>query len=209
MRPHGHARVDPTSPRAFAICDRCGFLWNRVALQYQHDYRGPKLQNLRLLVCDRCLDLPQHQLKPRILGLDPVPIKDPRVETTVTVTTNVTTTYSILATDQLVSCTGGSYTVTLPTAVTTVSSSVPPLTMGTMGKTITVQNNGDGTITIATTNSQTINMGVWKILLEDGISHLMLEDDVSFLIMEVPIPYILTSGSEIAFYSDGGNWRTI
>jgi hypothetical protein len=39
-----------------------------------------KLQNLRLLVCDRCLDVPQEQLKARILPPDPLPIRNPRPE---------------------------------------------------------------------------------------------------------------------------------
>ena len=42
------------------------------------DYRGNTLQNLRLLVCPRCLDTPQDQLRPIIVPPDPIPIKDPR-----------------------------------------------------------------------------------------------------------------------------------
>jgi len=30
MRPHGRARVSARNPRALAICDRCGFLYNHV-----------------------------------------------------------------------------------------------------------------------------------------------------------------------------------
>lgn len=43
-------------------------------LSWQHQWAGPVLQNLRLLVCSRCLDVPQPQLKPRILPPDPTPV---------------------------------------------------------------------------------------------------------------------------------------
>lgn len=56
-----------------------------------------------------------------------------------------TTTYSIAPTDYLIECTSGSFTVTLPTAV------------GIEGKTYIVKNTGAGTITVATTSSQTID----------------------------------------------------
>lgn len=80
MRPHGRARVNPSNPKAFAICDRCAFTYNHVDLRWQYDYRGTRLANLRILVCDRCEDVPQPQLRPKILSPDPVPIKNPRVE---------------------------------------------------------------------------------------------------------------------------------
>lgn len=181
MRPHGRARVDARSPRAFAVCDRCGFWYNHVDLRWQTDYRGTRLTNIRLLVCDRCLDKPQPQIKPKIITQDPIPIPNARPELAVTVTTSVTSTYTILATDQLVSCIG-TFTVTLPTAVATAGSDTPPMTTGDEGKTKTVQNNGTGVITIATTGGQTI----------EGAS-----------------TYVLAAGAEIAVYSDGANWRTI
>ena len=78
MRPHGRASVSSSNPKAFGICDRCGFMFNHHALRFQHDYRGRSLQNLRILVCETCLDKPQPQLKPIILSPDPVPIKNPR-----------------------------------------------------------------------------------------------------------------------------------
>ena len=45
---------------------------------FQFDYRGLALQNLRILVCQVCLDKPQPQLKPIIIGPDPIPVRDPR-----------------------------------------------------------------------------------------------------------------------------------
>jgi hypothetical protein len=77
---HGRANVNPNSPRAFGRCDRCGFIYNHNKLRFQFDFRGPQLQNLRFLVCDRCYDTPQAQLKPIILTQDPTPILNARPE---------------------------------------------------------------------------------------------------------------------------------
>ncbi len=74
------AAVSRSHPRAHAICDRCGFRYNHDELQWQHQWAGTKLQNLRILVCQSCLDVPQEQLRTIILPADPVPIKDPRPE---------------------------------------------------------------------------------------------------------------------------------
>lgn len=78
--PHGRAQVDANNPRAFAVCDRCGFLYNHSDLRWQYDYRGRNLANLRFLVCDTCYDEPQPQLKPRILPPDPMPVLNARPE---------------------------------------------------------------------------------------------------------------------------------
>lgn len=80
MRPHGRALVNPTSPRAFGACDRCGFLYNHHKLRWQFDFAGPVLQNLRFLVCDTCYDIPQEQKKPVLLPADPIPINNARPE---------------------------------------------------------------------------------------------------------------------------------
>src|SRR6266487_2217482 len=74
------AAISRRQPRAHAICDRCGFEYNHDKLQWQHQWAGPRLQNLRILVCQSCLDEPQEQLRSIILPPDPVPIKDPRPE---------------------------------------------------------------------------------------------------------------------------------
>lgn len=73
-----HASVSRTRPRAFAVCDRCGFVYNHDELQWQFQWTGPKLQNLRFLVCKTCLDKPQEQLRTIILPPDPVPISNAR-----------------------------------------------------------------------------------------------------------------------------------
>lgn len=76
----GRARVSAKSPRAQAVCMRCGFWYNRVDLNFQFDWRGTSLQNLYILVCDRCLDVPQEQLRAIQLPADPTPVYFPSVE---------------------------------------------------------------------------------------------------------------------------------
>ena len=80
-RPHGQAEVNQSHPRAWGICDRCGFLYNHSMLKWQYDWRGPKMQNLRFLVCDSCYDKPQQNGQRTILlPADPVPINNARPE---------------------------------------------------------------------------------------------------------------------------------
>ncbi len=79
MRPHGHARVDPNNPEGFGECDRCGRWFNLVDLQFQFQWAGTHLQNLRALVCRPCLDVPQEQLRTIILPPDPPPLLNARV----------------------------------------------------------------------------------------------------------------------------------
>lgn len=80
MRPHGRARVSSRNPRAFAICDRCGFLYNHDQLSWQFDWAGASLINKRILVCETCNDTPQQQLRAIVLPADPVPIQNPRIQ---------------------------------------------------------------------------------------------------------------------------------
>lgn len=81
MRTYGRARTDPTYPQAHAICQRCGFRVNHVDLSWQYQFRGTKLQNIQLLVCQDCLDIPQEQLRVIIIPPDPLPIINARPET--------------------------------------------------------------------------------------------------------------------------------
>lgn len=79
LRYHGKGViVDPDAPEPPGTCDRCGLRYQLSDLQWQYDYRGQALVNLRLLVCAECLDIPDCYYLPRILGPDPVPIMDPR-----------------------------------------------------------------------------------------------------------------------------------
>ena len=75
----GRARVSSRSPRAAGQCDRCGFLYSHSDLRWQFDYAGAGLINKRMLVCRRCEDLPQNQLRSFVIPADPVPIQNPRV----------------------------------------------------------------------------------------------------------------------------------
>ena len=79
-RPIGRAEVDTDSPRAFAVCDRCGFLHNHYQLQFQYQWAGAKKINKRILVCPTCLDTASEFLKTLILPADPPPIINPRPE---------------------------------------------------------------------------------------------------------------------------------
>lgn len=54
-------------------------LYNRDVLSYQYDWRGQKLQNKRLLVCETCRDEPAEFLKTLILPPDPMPVLDSRI----------------------------------------------------------------------------------------------------------------------------------
>jgi hypothetical protein len=76
----GRARVNPSSPRAAGICDRCGFVYQFSDLKWQYDWRGASLQNLRFLVCNDCYDTPQEQLRAIVVPADPVPIEQARIQ---------------------------------------------------------------------------------------------------------------------------------
>lgn len=54
--------------------------YNRVNLIFQFQWTGTALQNLWILVCRKCLDVPQEQLRAIQLPADPTPIWQPRVE---------------------------------------------------------------------------------------------------------------------------------
>lgn len=88
MRPHGRARVNSRNPRAFGICDRCGFLYNHDRLSWQYEWRGASLMNIRILVCETCNDVPQQQLRAIVVPADPVPIQNPRTQDYATAETN-------------------------------------------------------------------------------------------------------------------------
>lgn len=76
----GRAQTSARNPRAFAVCDRCGIWHNHDQLQWQMQWAGAMLYNTRLLVCRRCLDVPQEQLRTITLPPDPVPVMNARVE---------------------------------------------------------------------------------------------------------------------------------
>lgn len=84
----GRARTSATNPQAHAICDRCGFRYNRVDLRWQYDWRGVALANIQLLVCNSCYDKPQEQLRAIVVPADPTPIQNPRVQDFVSAESN-------------------------------------------------------------------------------------------------------------------------
>lgn len=88
----GRARVSSRNPQAFAVCDRCGIWNNHVNLRWQYDWAGAKLNNLRILVCERCEDIPQQQKRAIVLTADPLPVLNARVESYVADETNYHTT---------------------------------------------------------------------------------------------------------------------
>lgn len=73
--PTGRGRVSSRNPRALAVCQRCGFTYNRSDLVEQRQWQGLQLQSLHIWVCkQRCLDRPQIQLRTIILPPDPLPV---------------------------------------------------------------------------------------------------------------------------------------
>jgi len=67
----------------------------------------------------------------------------------------VTATYAVTSSDYMVDATSGTFTITLPTSV------------GVAGKIFEIKNSGTGTITVATTSSQTID-GDATVTLAEG-----------------------------------------
>jgi hypothetical protein len=88
MRPHGRAKVSSKNPQAFAICDGCGFLYNHVDLVWQMEWAGNRIINQHQLVCRRCNDVPNQQLRAIVLPADPQPIMNPRVQDYATAESN-------------------------------------------------------------------------------------------------------------------------
>lgn len=78
--PTGRARVSARSPEAHSVCDSCGFRYLRKQLRPRQQWAGLKLQTFNSLVCKRCWDIPQIQLRTIIIPPDPVPVRNPRPE---------------------------------------------------------------------------------------------------------------------------------
>ncbi|HEY6861667.1 MAG TPA: hypothetical protein VI358_18020 [Pseudolabrys sp.] len=78
---HGRARVNPDYPQAWATCDRCGFNYNLVDLQWQWDWgAGFQMYNKRILVCDECYDKPAEFLRAIVIPPDPPALYNLRIE---------------------------------------------------------------------------------------------------------------------------------
>ena len=164
-RPHGRASVSGNAPSAFARCDRCGFIYNHKTLQFQFDFRGPRLTNLRILVCQTCYDKPQPQLKPIMTTQDPLPVINARPED-----------YTYANTDYRVT-TGGDYLVTqggdefvgvgtIAGTVLTISS----VTSGTLAVNSVVSGPGFNTPTvIASFGTGTGGTGTYNVTVAQNI----------------------------------------
>lgn len=84
----GRARINSRSPEAAGQCDRCGFLYSFSHLRWQMDYSGAGIYNKRILVCEKCYDTPQQQLKVIVIPPDPLPVLNARPPDYVTAETN-------------------------------------------------------------------------------------------------------------------------
>lgn len=82
MRKHPRrAQVDPLHPSCWGTSDRDGMIGNLANMRWQTEWRGPKIINTRILVHEDELDVPQRQLgSPALLGPDPVPVANARIE---------------------------------------------------------------------------------------------------------------------------------
>lgn len=76
----GRARTSSSSPRGKGVCDRCGELYQLAELLQQQQWFGNTLKWDGFLVCYRCYDKPQDQLRPVHVPADPIPLKNPRPE---------------------------------------------------------------------------------------------------------------------------------
>jgi hypothetical protein len=88
----GRAKISSRNPRAAAICDACGFAYSHSELRWQMQWSGNKLVNLKQLVCRRCNDIPNQQLRAIVLPADPMPVMNPRVPNYVAASTDYRTT---------------------------------------------------------------------------------------------------------------------
>lgn len=79
-RPHGkHVNIDESCPQGLGICDKTGFVFRRIDLVKQMEWRGGALVWTGFLVGRPYVDKPNEQLRPPILPPDPVPAQLPRV----------------------------------------------------------------------------------------------------------------------------------
>lgn len=97
-RPHGrHVFVDENSPSALGICDKSGFVFRRIDMVKQMEWRGNALVWTGFIVGKPFVDTPNAQLRPPMLPPDPVPVQNPRLQQPTTVTwSNQSTPWSLL-----------------------------------------------------------------------------------------------------------------
>jgi hypothetical protein len=203
MRATGRASVSTTNPRAFGICDRCGFLYNHHELQWQFDYRGAALINIRLLVCETCLDVPQNQLRNIIVPADPTPIMNARTEDYPTASTDFFSTVDNFRQISSASWTGSVVTLTLAGPLT-----LPPINVG---STIIVSNVSparyNGTYVVVSSS----NVGAYTVSFASSASGNIVSggtvatnvDPITGLVRLTPQRVITEAGESIVNQSTG------
>ena len=75
----GRAKISSRNPQAAGVCDGCQFIFQLSELRWQMAWAGNKLINTKQLVCRRCNDIPNTQLRAIVLPADPMPVMNPRV----------------------------------------------------------------------------------------------------------------------------------
>lgn len=88
----GRAKISSRNPTAAGVCDACQFVYQLSELRWQMAWSGNRLVNLKQLVCRRCNDLPNQQLRAIVLPADPMPVMNPRVNNWQAAETNYRTT---------------------------------------------------------------------------------------------------------------------
>lgn len=79
-RPHPkNSSADPHDG-PWATCDGCGFITNLPRLAFNYEWAGFSLVNRRTLVCPKCNDIPNEQLRTIVLPQDPDPVINARPE---------------------------------------------------------------------------------------------------------------------------------
>lgn len=64
---------------AFAVCDRCGQMFNQSRMRFQDQWSGFELISTGLLVClEACYDIPNPQARSIIIPPDPRPVPNAR-----------------------------------------------------------------------------------------------------------------------------------
>lgn len=75
---YGRYSVSAENFTPHGICDRCGFMYAHKDLIKQPIWTGRNLTFKNILVCSRCYDKPNEQLRTILIPADPVPISNPR-----------------------------------------------------------------------------------------------------------------------------------
>jgi hypothetical protein len=65
--------TNPFQPQYVGYCERCNQKVYYDNLRFQYEFRGQSLVNTRILVCSRCEDHPQENVRPIIIGPDSQP----------------------------------------------------------------------------------------------------------------------------------------